>query len=78
MSFEKPPRNVYSTADDKVRCRWRPKDRRAAPLRARWGSDVANMMRNNWAGAAVLTLALALAACGGKDAAKKAETKAAA
>jgi RND family efflux transporter MFP subunit len=36
------------------------------------------MMRNNWAGAAVLTLALALAACGGKDAAKKAETKAAA
>jgi RND family efflux transporter MFP subunit len=36
------------------------------------------MMRNSWAGAAVLTLVLALAACGGKDAAKKAETKAAA
>ena len=36
------------------------------------------MMRKSWAGAAVLTLALALAACGGEDAAKKAETKAAA
>jgi RND family efflux transporter MFP subunit len=34
------------------------------------------MMRNSWAGAAVLTLALALAACGGDDAAKKAEAKA--
>ena len=34
------------------------------------------MMRNSWAGAAVLTLALTLAACGGEDAAKKAETKA--
>ncbi|HYC69545.1 efflux RND transporter periplasmic adaptor subunit [Brevundimonas sp.] len=36
------------------------------------------MMRKSWAGAAVLTLVLALAACGGEDAAKKAETKAAA
>ena len=34
------------------------------------------MKRNSWAGAIVLTLALAVAACGGDDAAKKAETKA--
>lgn len=44
------------------------------------GSDVANMKRNNWAGAAVLTLALgltaALAGCGGDEAAREAETKA--
>jgi len=36
------------------------------------------MMRNSWAGAAVLTLALTLAGCGGEEAAKEAETKAAA
>ncbi|HZW16332.1 MAG TPA: efflux RND transporter periplasmic adaptor subunit [Brevundimonas sp.] len=35
-------------------------------------------MRNSWAGAAVLTLALTLAGCGGEEAAKEAETKAAA
>ena len=34
------------------------------------------MMRNSWAGAAVLTLALTLAACGGEEKAKEAETKA--
>ena len=34
------------------------------------------MMRNNWAGAAVLTLALTLAGCGGDEAAKEAEAKA--
>ena len=34
------------------------------------------MMRNSWAGAAVLTLALTLAGCGGEEAAKEAETKA--
>ena len=34
------------------------------------------MTRNSWAGAAVLILSLALAACGGEQAAKEAETKA--
>ncbi|MBW8304122.1 MAG: biotin/lipoyl-binding protein, partial [Brevundimonas sp.] len=34
------------------------------------------MMRNTWAGAAVLTLALTLSACGGEKAAEEAETKA--
>jgi RND family efflux transporter MFP subunit len=33
-------------------------------------------MRNNWTGAAVLTLALVLAGCGGEEKAKEAETKA--
>lgn len=34
------------------------------------------MMRNSWAGAAVLTVVLALAGCGGEEAAKEAEGKA--
>ena len=34
------------------------------------------MMRNNWAGAAVLALSLALAGCGGEEKAKEAEAKA--
>jgi len=46
------------------------------PFRAEWGSDVANRLQNTWAGAAVLALTLALAACGGDEAAKEAETKA--
>lgn len=50
----------------------------AAPLRAARGSDVANFMRNNRAGAAVLTLALGLtlAGCGGDEAVEKAKAKA--
>ncbi len=38
-----------------------------------WGSDVANIMRNSLAGAAMMALGLTLAACGGGDDAKKAE-----
>ena len=34
------------------------------------------MMRNSWAGAAILSLTLALAACGGEEKAKEAEAKA--
>lgn len=50
----------------------------AAPLRAARGSDVANMKRINWAGGAVVTLALglALAGCGGDEAVEKAKAKA--
>ena len=33
---------------------------------------MANMMRNSWAGAAILSLTLALAACGGEEKAKEA------
>ena len=72
FAFEKRSRNGYSTADDKAAA---PAARPgAAPLRATWGQDVANMKRNIRAGAAVVTLALA--GCGGEDAAKKAETRA--
>lgn len=38
-----------------------------------WGSDVANIMRNSLAVAAMMALGLTLAACGGGDDAKKAE-----
>lgn len=54
-----------------------PYRRRAAPPPWRpWGSDVANIIRNSLAGAAMMALGLTLAACGGDEAAKEAETKA--
>jgi len=46
------------------------------PFRVAWGSDVANRLQNTWAGAAVLALTLTLAACGGEEKAKEAETRA--
>jgi RND family efflux transporter MFP subunit len=53
-------------------------DRRAVPPAAahKRGSDVANIKRNMRAGAAVVLVGLALAACGGEGDAKKAEAKA--